>query len=218
MFDYIRKAFAATKAAKAKGYNAGRFSFNVNGGRCNTCEGEGFISVELMFLPSVYTPCTVCHGHRYNPDTLAITYRDLNIAQVLDMTVDSASLFFTEIPQVVRALAALQQVGLGYLRLGQPATELSGGEAQRIRLATELQREQHGDTLYLLDEPTTGLHPADVEKLMSQLHLISGCRKHSNRRRTRYGRSGGRRLGNRSWSWSRGRKAARSSVLVRRSR
>jgi excinuclease ABC subunit A len=172
LFDFIRKSFASTPEAKARGFNAGRFSFNVNGGRCSICEGEGFISVELMFLPSVYTPCTTCHGTRYNPETLAITYRDLNIAQVLDMTVDSASRFFTEIPQVVRALAALQQVGLGYLRLGQPATELSGGEAQRIRLATELQREQHGDSLYLLDEPTTGLHPADVEKLMSQLHLL----------------------------------------------
>jgi excinuclease ABC subunit A len=172
LFDFIRKTFAATKAAKSAGYNAGRFSFNVSGGRCNTCEGEGFVSVELMFLPSVYTPCTVCHGRRYNPETLAILYRDLNIAQVLDMTVDSAAAFFTEIPQVVRALKALQQVGLGYLRLGQPATELSGGEAQRIRLATELQREQHGDTLYVLDEPTTGLHPADVEKLMAQLHLL----------------------------------------------
>jgi excinuclease ABC subunit A len=125
-----------------------------------------------MFLPSVYTPCSTCHGTRYNPDTLAVTYRGVNIAQVLDMTVDAASDFFTEMPQVVRALAALRQVSLGYLRLGQPATELSGGEAQRIRLATELQREQHGDTLYILDEPTTGLHPADVEKLMSQLHTL----------------------------------------------
>jgi excinuclease ABC subunit A len=172
LFDFIRKSFAATPEAKMRGYNAGRFSFNVNGGRCNTCEGEGFISVELMFLPSVYTPCTTCLGTRYNPDTLAVTYRGLNIAQVLDMTVDSASEFFNEIPQVVRALAALRQVGLGYIRLGQPATELSGGEAQRIRLATELQREQHGDTLYILDEPTTGLHPADVEKLMKQLHTL----------------------------------------------
>jgi len=172
LFDFVRKKFATTPEAKARGYNGGRFSFNVNGGRCNTCEGEGFVSVELMFLPSVYSPCATCHGTRYNPDTLSVTYRGLNIAQVLDLTVDAASEFFAELPQVVRALAALRQVGLGYLRLGQPATELSGGEAQRIRLATELQREQHGDTLYLLDEPTTGLHPADVEKLISQLHSL----------------------------------------------
>ncbi|MBS1998965.1 MAG: hypothetical protein JSS86_21715, partial [Cyanobacteria bacterium SZAS LIN-2] len=172
LFDHVRKAFAATPDAKKHGYNAGRFSFNVNGGRCAVCEGEGFVSVELMFLPSVYTPCGTCHGARYNPETLQVLYREKNIAQVLDMTVDSAAEFFTEIPAVVRALASLKQVGLGYLRLGQPATELSGGEAQRIRLATELQREQRGDTLYLLDEPSTGLHPADVQKLMLQLHSL----------------------------------------------
>ncbi|MBS2008651.1 MAG: excinuclease ABC subunit UvrA [Cyanobacteria bacterium SZAS TMP-1] len=172
LFDHVRKAFAATPDAKKHGYNAGRFSFNVNGGRCAVCEGEGFVSVELMFLPSVYTPCGTCHGARYNPETLQVLYREKNIAQVLDMTVDSAAEFFTEIPAVVRALASLKQVGLGYLRLGQPATELSGGEAQRIRLATELQREQRGDTLYLLDEPSTGLHPADVKKLMLQLHSL----------------------------------------------
>ncbi|MBU6452383.1 MAG: excinuclease ABC subunit UvrA [Cyanobacteria bacterium REEB67] len=172
LFDFVRKAFAATPAAKAKKYNAGRFSFNVSGGRCETCEGEGFINVELMFLPSVYTPCTTCHGTRYNTETLEIKYRDRSIADILDMTVDSASEFFDEMAPVKRALATLRQVGLGYLRLGQPATELSGGEAQRIRLATELQREQRGDTLYLLDEPTTGMHPADVEKLMTQLRAL----------------------------------------------
>ena len=172
LFDFVRKAFAATAEAKSRGFNAGRFSFNVAGGRCTTCEGEGFVSVELMFLPSVYAPCSSCQGKRYNEETLTVTYRGLNIAQVLDMTVDSAGEFFTEIPAVARALSILSQVGLGYLRLGQPATELSGGEAQRIRLATELQREQRGDTLYILDEPTTGLHPADVEKLMSQLHSL----------------------------------------------
>jgi len=172
LFDAVRKCFAATPDAKKRGYNAGRFSFNVNGGRCSNCEGEGFVSVELMFLPSVYTPCNSCHGSRYNQETLEVRYREHNIAEILDMTVDAAAEFFTEIPQVVRALASLRQVGLGYLRLGQPATELSGGEAQRIRLSTELQREQHGDTLYLLDEPTTGLHPADVEKLLAQLHRL----------------------------------------------
>jgi excinuclease ABC subunit A len=172
LFDVIRKKFAETDEAKARKYNAGRFSFNVNGGRCTTCEGEGFVSVELMFLPSVYTPCSSCRGTRYNSDTLAVHYRGLNIAQVLDMTVDAASEFFTELPAVTRALDTLREVGLGYLRLGQPATELSGGEAQRIKLSTELQRVQNGNTLYLLDEPTTGLHPADVERLLNVLHAL----------------------------------------------
>ncbi len=172
LFDHIRKLFATTKEAKACGYNAGRFSFNVDGGRCTACEGEGFISVELLFLPSVYSPCEACQGTRYNAETLAVTHRELNIAQVLDLTVDAASDFFTEIPAVARALHTLRDVGLGYLRLGQPATELSGGEAQRIKLATELQRVQLGTTLYLLDEPTTGLHPADTQKLMDLLHAL----------------------------------------------
>ncbi len=172
LFDHIRKAFATTSDAKAKKFNAGRFSFNVTGGRCTTCEGEGFVSVELLFLPSVYTPCSACGGTRYNEETLAIKYRGVNIAEVLDMTVDSASEFFTELPAVARALNTLRDVGLGYLHLGQPATELSGGEAQRIKLATELQRIQSGNTLYLLDEPTTGLHPADTQRLMKQLHAL----------------------------------------------
>lgn len=172
LFDFIRKKFAATQEAKAHGYNAGRFSFNVDGGRCTTCEGEGFVSVELLFLPSVYSPCAACGGTRYNDETLAIKYRDKSIADVLDMTVDAASEFFTELPAVERALKTLREVGLGYLKLGQPATELSGGEAQRIKLATELQRVQTGNTVYLLDEPTTGLHPADVEKLMILMHAL----------------------------------------------
>ena len=170
MFDHVRKLFVATPEAKARRYDAGRFSFNTPKGRCPNCEGVGFVSVELLFLPSVYSPCQVCHGQRYNDKTLEITYRGKNIAQVLDLTVEAAYEFFVDEPAVLRALDALLKVGLGYLRLGQPATELSGGEAQRIKLATELQRTQRGDTLYVLDEPTTGLHPADVSMLMSQLN------------------------------------------------
>ena len=169
LFDHVRKLFAATRQARARHYDAGRFSFNVAKGRCETCAGEGFVMVELLFLPSVYTPCPTCHGARYNAKTLEITYRDKNIADVLGLTVDDAFEFFVDEPHVRRALDVVRQVGLGYLRLGQPATELSGGEAQRIKLAAELQRIQRGTTLYVLDEPTTGLHPADVERLMAQL-------------------------------------------------
>jgi excinuclease ABC subunit A len=169
LFDHVRKLFAATKAARARHYDAGRFSFNVAKGRCETCEGEGFVMVELLFLPSVYAPCPTCHGARYNARTLEIQYNGRNIAEVLGLTVDAAWEFFAEEPHIHRALDVLRQVGLGYIRLGQPATELSGGEAQRIKLATELQRMGRGNTLYILDEPTTGLHPSDVEKLMIQL-------------------------------------------------
>ncbi|MGW6274627.1 ATP-binding cassette domain-containing protein [Streptomyces sp. NPDC055060] len=170
LFDVVRKVFAATDAARTRGYGVGRFSFNVAGGRCETCQGEGFVSVELLFLPSTYAPCPDCGGARYNPDTLEVTYRERNIAEVLDLTVEAAAEFFADTPAVARSLRTLLDVGLGYLRLGQPATELSGGEAQRIKLAGELQRIRRGHTLYLLDEPTTGLHPADVEVLMRQLH------------------------------------------------
>jgi excinuclease ABC subunit A len=169
LFDPVRRLFAATKQARARGYDAGRFSFNVAKGRCPTCEGEGFVCVELLFLPSVYAPCPTCHGARYNEETLTIRYRGNNIAEVLSLTVDSACVFFADAPAVMRALTGLREVGLGYLRLGQPATELSGGEAQRIKLVTELQRVQRGDTLYVLDEPTTGLHAFDVDKLLAQL-------------------------------------------------
>lgn len=170
LFDVVRREFAATDEARSRGYGVGRFSFNVAGGRCETCQGEGFVSVELLFLPSTYAPCPDCGGARYNPATLQVTYRGRNIAQVLDLTVESAAEFFADTPAVARSLGALLDVGLGYLRLGQPATELSGGEAQRIKLAGELQRGRRGHTLYLLDEPTTGLHPADVEVVMRQLH------------------------------------------------
>jgi len=169
LFDHVRRLFAETPAARARRYDAGRFSFNVKKGRCETCEGEGFVMVELLFLPSVYAPCPACHGARYNPKTLEILYRGKSIADVLDLTVDAAAAFFADDPAVSRALGVLREVGVGYLRLGQPATELSGGEAQRIKLATELQRPQRGDTLYVLDEPSTGLHAADVEKLLAQL-------------------------------------------------
>ncbi|GJJ03342.1 UvrABC system protein A [Duganella rhizosphaerae] len=169
LFDHVRKLFAATRSARARHYDAGRFSFNVAKGRCAHCSGEGFVMVELLFLPSVYTPCPECGGTRYNPQTLAVRYRDHNIADVLALTVDAAREFFDDVPALRHALEVLRAVGLGYLRIGQPATELSGGEAQRIKLATELQRASRGDTLYVLDEPTTGLHPADIDLLLQQL-------------------------------------------------
>lgn len=172
LFDGVRKLFASTPTARSRRYDAGRFSFNVGKGRCENCEGEGFVMVELLFLPSVYAPCPVCSGTRYNAKTLEVKYKERNIADVLRMTADEALLFFDEDPIINRALQMLHEVGLGYLRLGQPATELSGGEAQRIKLATELQRLGKGNTLYILDEPTTGLHPSDVEKLVVQLNRL----------------------------------------------
>ncbi len=172
LFDAVRKLFAATPAARQRRFDAGRFSFNVAKGRCPTCEGEGFVSIELLFLPSVYAPCPACHGARYNAQTLEIHWQGLNIAEVLELTVERACDVFRDEAAVSRALNVLRDIGLGYLRLGQPATELSGGEAQRIKLATELQRPQRGHTLYVLDEPTTGLHPADVDRLVAQLDAL----------------------------------------------
>jgi excinuclease ABC subunit A len=169
LFDHVRKLFASTTKAKQRKYDAGRFSFNIAKGRCPNCEGEGWVMVELLFLPSVYSPCPVCQGKRYNEQTLEITYQNKNIADVLEMTVDDAHDFFHGETSICKSLTTLKEVGLGYLRLGQPATELSGGEAQRIKLATELQRVGKGNTLYILDEPTTGLHPFDTDKLLSQL-------------------------------------------------
>ncbi|MEU8777223.1 excinuclease ABC subunit UvrA [Streptomyces sp. NPDC048606] len=170
LFDVVRRLFTAAPEARARGWKAGRFSFNVPGGRCETCQGEGFVSVELMFLPSTYAPCPQCAGARYNAETLEVRHAGLNIAEVLALTVEAASGFFAQVPAAARSLRALEDIGLGYLRLGQPATELSGGEAQRVKLATELQRSRRDHTLYLLDEPTTGLHPADVRVLSGQLH------------------------------------------------
>lgn len=170
LFDHVRKRFAATPAARKRRYDPGRFSFNVAKGRCETCEGEGSVFVELLFMPSVYAPCPTCQGARYNAATLEIELQGRNIAQVLGMTVEQAAAFFADDAAIARPLQVLMEVGLGYLRLGQPATELSGGEAQRIKLASELQRAQRRDTVYVLDEPTTGLHPSDVDKLLLQLH------------------------------------------------
>jgi len=172
LFDHVRKLFAATPQAKARRYDAGRFSFNVAKGRCATCEGEGFVCVELLFLPSVYAPCPTCKGARYNDKTLEVRIRDKSIANVLAMRVDEAFDFFRDDATLNRSLSVVREVGLGYIRLGQSATELSGGEAQRIKLATELMRPQRGHTLYVLDEPTTGLHPRDVERLIAQLDRI----------------------------------------------
>ncbi|GGB56987.1 excinuclease ABC subunit UvrA [Deinococcus soli (ex Cha et al. 2016)] len=172
LFDHVRSLFAATPLARRRHYRPGRFSFNVKGGRCEHCQGEGWVMVELLFLPSVYAPCPVCHGARFNDSTLEVTWAGLNIAQVLDLTVDAAADVFAHEPPVARALSTLQEVGLGYLRLGQPATELSGGEAQRVKLASELQKATRGHTVYLLDEPTTGLHPSDVERLHAQLRRL----------------------------------------------
>lgn len=176
LFDHVRKLFAATPDARKLRYDAGRFSFNVAKGRCDTCEGEGFVSVELLFMPSVYAPCPICHGARYNEDTLKVHWNGRNIAEVLTLTVDDALDFFSNEDSIARPLQLLNDIGLGYLRLGQPATELSGGEAQRIKLAKELQRKQRGGhTLYVLDEPTTGLHASDADRLFVQLQrLVDG--------------------------------------------
>lgn len=169
LFDDVRKLFAQTKEARRRRFDAGRFSFNLPKGRCPNCQGEGFVTVELLFLPSVYAPCPECQGARYNPETLQIKLNGRSIADVLGMTVDEANAFFADDAHIARSLDVIRQVGLGYIRLGQPATELSGGEAQRVKLATELQRTQRAGSIYVLDEPTTGLHPSDVEKLIVQL-------------------------------------------------
>ena len=173
VFDQIRDLFAATADAKARGYKKGRFSFNVKGGRCEACSGDGIIKIEMHFLPDVYVPCEVCHGKRYNRETLEVKYKDKNIYDVLNMTVEEALPFFENIPSIHRKIQTLYDVGLSYIRLGQPSTTLSGGEAQRVKLATELSRRSTGKTIYILDEPTTGLHFADVHKLIEILQRLS---------------------------------------------
>ena len=173
VFDMIRDLFASTSDAKAKGYKKGRFSFNVKGGRCEACSGDGILKIEMHFLPDVYVPCEVCQGKRYNRETLEVKYKGKNIYDVLDMTVEEALVFFENVPFIKRKIETLYDVGLSYLKLGQPSTTLSGGEAQRIKLATELSRRSTGKTVYILDEPTTGLHFADVHKLTEILKRLA---------------------------------------------
>ena len=172
MFNDIRELFAATADAKARGFNAGRFSFNVAGGRCEACSGDGIVKIEIHFLPDIYVPCDVCGGKRYNRDTLDVKFKDKNIYEVLEMTVEEGLAFFENIPSVYRKLKTLYDVGLGYIKIGQPSTTLSGGEAQRVKLATELSKRSTGKTVYILDEPTTGLHTADVQKLIEVLQKL----------------------------------------------
>ncbi len=171
-FDMIRELFALTPDAKIRGYKNGRFSFNVKGGRCEACKGDGIIKIEMHFLPDVYVPCEVCKGKRYNRETLEVRYKGKNISEVLDMTIEEAVEFFKPIPKIHRKLATLLDVGLGYIRMGQPATTLSGGEAQRVKLAEELSKRATGRTIYILDEPTTGLHFEDVKRLLVVLHRL----------------------------------------------
>ena len=172
LFNDIRELFAQTADAKARGYGPGRFSFNIKGGRCEACAGDGLLKIEMHFLPDIYVPCDVCKGKRYNKETLEVRYKGKNIYEVLDMTVDEGVVFFENVPKLARRLQTMQEVGLGYVKLGQSSTTLSGGEAQRVKLATELSRRSTGKTIYILDEPTTGLHVADVHKLVEVLQQL----------------------------------------------
>jgi excinuclease ABC subunit A len=173
MFDDIRNLFAELAESKIRGYKAGRFSFNVKGGRCENCEGQGLIKIEMQFLPNVYVQCEVCKGTRYNRETLQVHYKSKSISDILNMTVSEAMGFFENIPKIRRKLETLNAVGLSYIRIGQPATTLSGGEAQRIKLSRELSKRATGQTLYILDEPSTGLHAVDVERLINVLHELA---------------------------------------------
>ena len=172
VFDIIRDIFAGTNEAKLRGYQKGRFSFNVSGGRCEACQGDGVVRIGMNFLPDIYVPCEICNGTRYNRETLEVKYKGKSIADVLDMTVEEALEFFSNIPRIRDKIQTLHDVGLGYIKLGQPSTTLSGGEAQRVKLATELSKRATGKTLYILDEPTTGLHIADVHKLVNILQRL----------------------------------------------
>ena len=172
LFDQIRDLFSKTPEARARGYKPGRFSFNVKGGRCEVCRGDGQIKIEMHFLPDVYVPCEQCHGKRYNRETLEVRFKGKNIAEVLEMSIEEALGFFAHIPKINRRVQTLNDVGLGYMRLGQPATTLSGGEAQRVKLAAELAKVATGRTIYILDEPTTGLHFADIERLLDVLQRL----------------------------------------------
>lgn len=172
LFSPIREFYSQLPESQLRGYKQGRFSFNVKGGRCEACSGDGVTKVSMLFLPDVYVKCEVCNGRRYNRETLEVKYRGLSIADVLDLTVDEAAEHFKDIPRIVNKLTVMQEAGLGYIKLGQPATTLSGGEAQRVKLATELGKKFRGNTLYLLDEPTTGLHYTDIKKLLKLLHKL----------------------------------------------
>ena len=173
VFTDIRELFSQTNDAKIKGYGPGRFSFNIKGGRCEACEGDGILKIEMHFLPDIYVPCEVCKGKRYNRETLEVLYKGKSIHDVLEMSVDEGVKFFENIPKIQRKLKTLQEVGLGYIKIGQPATTLSGGEAQRVKLSTELSKRPTGKTIYILDEPTTGLHTADVHKLIDVLQHLA---------------------------------------------
>jgi excinuclease ABC subunit A len=172
VFDHVRKLYASTQEAKVRGYQPGRFSFNVKGGRCESCRGDGTLKIEMHFLPDVYVPCEVCKGRRYNRETLEVHYKGKTIAEVLDMSIEEALTFFANIPPIAGHMQTLVDVGLGYVRLGQPATTLSGGEAQRVKLASELRKRATGQTVYILDEPTTGLHFEDIRRLLDVLHRL----------------------------------------------
>ena len=216
LFTPIRELFAEVPAARERGYGPGRFSFNVAGGRCEACQGDGVLKVEMHFLPDVYVPCDVCHGRRYNRETLEILYKGKNITEVLELTVEDAHGYFSAVPNIARKLQTLLDVGLGYIRLGQSATTLSGGEAQRVKLALELSKRDTGRTLYILDEPTTGLHFADIDLLLQRAAHAARRRQHGGRDRAQPRRHQDRRLGRSTWARKAAPAAAASSRPGRR--